>query len=226
MVLFLSTCISGLLMIPSAISAPHITLYDHLWIVLKAVIIGLSWAGEFYALKKLQLSMGMAVRSSGPLFTTAMAVLFFAETPSLVEWIGIGLVLCGYFQFIMLARLHKSEGTLRYRWLGVMMVATLLGTVAGGIDRYLLKSTAVTPVALQAWFPLYTPILLIPAAMYRRSQSKAQWKLRSLATNWSWAIPLISILLLLSDRLYFSALAHLKSLAVVGALRRARLLFR
>jgi transporter family protein len=220
-VLWYSTIISGLLAVPLAFQSTAIPFKAHLWILLKSAIICLSWTGEFFALKQIPLSIGMAVRSTGPFFTTLVAVFFFKEMPSIIEWTGISLVLAGYFNFIFLARFHKQTGTLRYRWLMLIFFATLLGTFSSGIDRHILKTLSVPPLTFLIWFSIYIA-LLISLPMIIFLINKVALIKRS---DFVWTIPLISILLLFSDWLYYIALANIdSSLSVVSALRRGALI--
>lgn len=220
-VLWLSIIISGLLAAPFAFQSTVIPLEAHLWILIKSAIICLSWAGEFFALKQIPLSIGMAVRSTGPFFTTLVAVFFFREMPSTIEWTGISLVLAGYFNFIFLARFHKHTGTLRYRWLMLIFLATLLGTFSSGIDRHILKALSVPPLTFLVWFSIYIAILTSLPMIILLTNKVTSVK----RSDFVWAIPLISILLIFSDWFYYTALANIdSSLSVVSALRRGALI--
>ena len=222
-VLFLSALIAALFMLPRVFVLQPMGVELHGWVLFKALVISFSWSGEFLALKRIPLSIGMAVRSCGPLFTTAIAVFFFNEQPSPLQWTGIGLILSGYFLFMFLARFHKQHDELKYRWLLLMLGATLLGSCSGGIDRYLLKSTTISPAALLAWFSLYTPLILLIPALPSLLKTGSFFKTGTI--RWSWGIPCISILLLISDLVYFGALSQKESsLAVVGALRRGSII--
>ena len=217
--LFITTSLSGLIMLPAVFTQAPLNGYQHGWIFFKSFIICFSWGGELFALRKIPLSLGMAIRSSGALLTFLLAIVFFHESPSPVQFAGITLIIFGYLQFVFLARFHRRTDSLQYRWLALMFLSTLLGVTSGGVDRHLLKTSMVSPHALQAWFSVYTPlILMIPALIFLRKQSDI--KIPSFSIGMV-AIPLISIFLLLSDRLYFSALSlETSSLAVVGSVRR------
>lgn len=224
-VLFLSVLVSGLIMLPGIFFTTKVPPFVHGWIFLKSFIICFSWAGEFFALKKTPLSFAVAVRSCGPLLTILMALLFFKETPELSQWGGILLILSGYGFFAFLALRSNSQDkseNIQLRFILLMFFSTILGTVSGGIDRYLLKTAQTPPETLLIWFSVYSlSILIIPATVYYFVKKKT-------AVNnmqWSWIIPLISIFLLVSDRIYFGALHDTEStLAVTGSLRRGSII--
>lgn len=154
-----------------------------------------------------------------------MALLFFKETPELSQWGGILLILSGYGFFAFLALRSNSQDkteNIQLRFILLMFLSTILGTVSGGIDRYLLKTAQTPPETLLIWFSVYSlSILIIPATVYYFVKKKT-------AVNnmqWSWIIPLISIFLLVSDRIYFGALHDTEStLAVTGSLRRGSII--
>jgi transporter family protein len=103
----------------------------------------------------------------------------------------------------------------------LIFLATLLGTFSSGIDRHILKTLSVPPLTFLVWFSIYIA-LLISLPMIILLMNKVASIKRS---DFVWAIPLISILLLLSDWLYYIALANVdSSLSVVSALRRGALI--
>lgn len=224
-VLFLSVLVSGAIMLPGIFFTAKVPVSVHCWIFLKSLVICFSWGGEFIALKKTPLSFAVAVRSCGPLLTLIVAVFFFKEMPETIQWGGICLILSGYGCFAILAirtNFQNRTETVHFRFILLIFFSTILGTLSGAIDRYLLKTATIEPQTLLTWYSIYTlAILTIPAVIYYFSKRKT-------ATNsvkWSWIIPLIALFLLISDRIYFGALHDTGStLAVTGSLRRGSII--
>ena len=50
----------------------------------------------------------------------------------------------------------------RNKWIGCMMVATLLGACSALYDKYLLQVIGLPVATVQAWFSLYLVVVLLP----------------------------------------------------------------
>jgi hypothetical protein len=74
----------------------------------------------------------------------------------------------------------------RNRWIGFMVMGTLLGAVSSLYDKYLLGHVGLTVPTVQAWFSVYLAVFFLPLAI--------GWKRRWWARNefhWRWSIPCI-----------------------------------
>ena len=188
---------------------------EHLMIIVKSVLVGASWTFALFALKHLPLSIAAPIRSTSPLWTITIAVLLFSERPSPTQWLGIGIVLGGFWMF---SRVGYREGIhfTRNRWVGCMVVATILGALSSIYDKVLLQRMLISPGTLQAWFTVYLVPVMVPLA--------ARWYCRERSQNrfeWRPAVFAISPLLLAADLVYFSALADPQALvSVVSTVRR------
>jgi transporter family protein len=188
----------------------------HLLIVLKAALVTASWVLSFFAMKYLPISLATPIRASAPLYTLLGAVVLFAERPSPRQWVGIGVVLLAYWAFSVIGR---SEGFAfsSNRWIIMAFAGTLLGAVSALYDKYLLRAVHLPPTTLQVWFTLYNAalqglIVLLVWAPRRRRTTAFRWR--------PW-IPAVGVLLLVSDALYFHALATEGALiSVVSTIRR------
>ena len=94
--------------------------------------------------------------------------------------------------------------------------ATILGAASALYDKYLLTTCGYNAAEVQAWFSIYLIPVMIPLLvdwfLHRRTSSPFQWR---------WSIPMIAILLLISDFLYFSANEQPNALiSVISPLRR------
>ncbi len=175
--------------------------HEHLLLVAKAALVGSSWLCGYYGLESLPLSIASPIRATAPLWTITMAVVFLHETPTARQVAGMMVILVFFFAFTFVGRkegIHfvKSKSVL------LMVAATLLGASSALYDKYLLQDAGLGPGEVQAWFSIYTAVLMIPpmGIWLRRGNRRA--------FEWRWSIPLIGLTLLLADILYFSAIAQ------------------
>ena len=192
---------------------------QHLLLILKSFIVGASWTFAFAALKHLPISIASPIRATSPFWTIAMAVLFLAERPSALQWIGVVLILIA---FLIFSWAGQKEGIVFHsnRWITFMVIATVIGAASGIYDKYLLQTVQLSPSTVQAWFSIYLVPIMLPLAFH-------WWRFERRKTpfHWRWSIPLIALFLLCSDFLYFTALADSEALiSIVSPLRRSSIL--
>lgn len=189
----------------------------HGLIMLKAAIVTLSWVLTFFALKALPISIATPIRASAPLFTLLGALVLFAERPSLRQSIGIMVTLGAYWLFSVIG---KSEGIHfgRNRWVWLLIMGTLVGSVSGLYDKHLLQIAKLPAVSMQFWFTFYNTLLqgCLVLIFWRPAQrARAPFV-------WRWSIAAVGALLLMADALYFRALAQPGALvSIVSTLRRS-----
>ena len=180
---------------------------------------GAAWAVateiNFFARKNLPLSIAAPIRATSPLWTVLIAVAALGERLALLQWVGVLVILTAFFAF---SRVGKAEGIHfhRDRWVGMMIVATLLGSVSALYDKYLLQSVNLAASSVQAWFSIYLVPVLLPLGgrwwLFERRENKFQWR---------WSIPLIAVTLLIADFLYFTAIRYPDALiSVISPVRR------
>lgn len=188
---------------------------SHLLLFAKGALVGASWLCGYIGLKSLPLSIATPIRATGPLWTISLAVLVFRESPTPRQWLGVAIILVSFFAFTFVGR---REGIHFHRNKAVffMIAATLLGAVSSLYDKFLLQTADLTPGQVQAWFTIYTSMILIPALwLWRRSENRHPF-------HWHWAIPVIGITLLAADLLYFTAIAQPDALiSLISPVRRA-----
>lgn len=196
-----------------------IPLVDHLRLFLKSGLVGASWIFGYFALKHLPLSIASPIRATSPLWTILLAVLLFAERPTYWQWLGVTTVLGAFYAFSFVGKLegirfHKDK------WVGFMLIATLLGACSAIYDKYLLQTVRMEPATVQAWFSIYLVVALYPFYLL---WLKGAWP-RGIF-HWRWSIPMIGLLLLIADMLYFTAVAQEDALiAIISPIRRASVL--
>ena len=206
-------------LLPPMLVTDALTWKQHLQLLLKSGIVAASWIGTYYALKHLPLSLGAPIRATSPLFTLLGAILILGERPTWLETVGI-LTTLASFLGLSLAGAREGVHFHRNKWVGFIILGTLLGAVSSLYDKYLLGSLKFSVPTVQCWFSIYLVVLFAPFAF--------GWKLRLWPRNefqWRWSIPVIALALLVADYLYFSALRQPGALvSIVMSLRRANTL--
>lgn len=201
--------------VPELLRVESLDSIAHLRLAAKAVIAGSSWICASFALKHLPISIAAPIRATSPLVTVLFAVLFMAERPSITQWLGVAIVLSAFYAFSLAGR---REGIVfhRDRWITLMILATILGAASALYDKYLLNTCGYRSAEVQAWFSIYLVPVMLPVL--------AHWLIRGRSTTpfeYRWSIPMIALLLLISDFLYFSANEQPNALiSVISPLRR------
>jgi transporter family protein len=188
---------------------------SHLLLFAKAVLVGASWLCGYYGIKSLPLSIASPIRATGPLWTITFAVLWLHESPTPRQWLGVTIILLAFFAFTIIGR-REGIHFHRNRAVFFMIGATLLGAASTLYDKFLLQAAHLTPSQVQAWFSLYTTlILLLPLLLWLRLKNRHPF-------HWRWSIPVIGITLLAADILYFTAIAQPGALiSLISPVRRS-----
>lgn len=208
----------GLLTSNQLLFVPHLDFQGHLRMLLKTCIVLSSWICTYFALKHLPLTIFAPIRSTGPLWTTLGAFIFFSERLSAIQAIGGATIFIFFYLFSTEGRLEGfSFKTNKYFWL--MILGTLLGSVSALYDRFLLREMNV--MAVEAYFTFYQTLLLIPilGLLWYPKRSK------STPFQWRWTIPFIGVFLLIGDYLYFYSISLPDSLiSIISLVRRSNVL--
>ncbi len=187
-----------------------------LWLILlKSVIVTISWVCVYYAMRDLPLSLAAPIRASAPLWTLAGSLFIFGEIPTLLQGTGMAAVFAG---FILFSSLGHSEG---FKWHSKAMMLIIAGTLAGAAsalyDKFLLNTLAIAKEAVQFYFSLYLTLILGAAMLVRK-----YFFCRGTAFVWKWSIPLTGIMLIVADCLYFYALSMPDTrISILSFLRRS-----
>ena len=223
-VLMLNTFFGMLLMSPAIISEIYHgdsgfdgSMTAHGLILIKSVIVLISWLLGYFAIKHLPLTIQGPINASRPVMVLTGAVLIFGERLNLIQWVGITL---GFLSLFLISRIGSREGfSLRNsRWIWMSIGAAIFGAVSGLYDKYLLRNYA--PIDVQSWYSLYQFIIMGTAILImRRFYPRAA----GVATQfrWRWTIPLIALFLTGADMAYFYSLSFDDSMiSVVSMIRR------
>jgi len=201
--------------LPPALKVATLTAHEHLLLLGKSTLVAGSWICSYFAVKHLPVSLASPIRATGPLWTLFGALLMLGERPSWVEFLGVGITLAS---FVSLSFVGAKEGVhfLRNRWVGWLIAGTLLGSLSGLYDKFLMGRGGFNAATVQCWFSIYLALIFLPIAV--------GWKLRWWPRNvfhWRWSILGVSFALLAADFLYFDALRDPDALiSLVSSLRR------
>lgn len=208
----------GFIPIDNRVFVPHLDIQGHLRMIIKTVLVLSSWICTYFALKHLPLTIFAPIRSTGPLWTTIGAFLFFSERLSPIQLSG-GLLM---FIFFFLSSIEgRFEGisfrSNKYIWL--MIIGTVLGSISALYDKFLLRELEV--MAVQAYFTFYQTVLLIPILGFLWYPGRA----KNTTFQWRSAIPFIGIFLLIGDYLYFYSISLPESLiSIISLVRRSNVI--
>lgn len=226
-VLLLTTTLSALLFAPVIIASLtdatwfEGTMFDygrqgldmHLRVMLKAAITLSSWMFGYVGIKHLPLTIVGPINATRPVIVLLGALIIFGERLNALQWVGVVLA---FISILLLSRAGKREGIdfVRNRYVLYVALAAVLGATSGLYDRYLLRE--VDAMFVQSWFSVYQAVMMAIVVGF-------MWARRVLPRfHWSWAIPLVTILLTIADMAYFVALSREESMvAVVSMIRRS-----
>ena len=227
-VLFFANCVSAAIWLlvmliargapdalPSTLAVASLDWTQHARLALKSLIVALSWMCAYFAVKHLPVSIAAPIRATGPMWTLMGALLLLGERPSWLQLAGIVTTLAS---FLGLSVAGRAEGLdfRRNKWIGWLIIGTLLNAVSALYDKFLLGRLGFSAATVQAWFSIYLALFFLPLAV--------GWKLRwwpRQEFHWRGSIVLMSLCLLVADFVYFDALRHPEALiSLVSSLRR------
>lgn len=228
-VLLLNTFFSALFLLPMIISAecgfrwfdgtvlaasPG-TLSAHGLVLLKSSIVLTSWIFGYFAMKHLPITIVGPINATRPVMVLVGALLIFGERLNAYQWTGVAFALVSLF---LLSRSGRREGVdFRHNiWIIFIAVAAVAAVASGLYDKFIMSR--LDPVFVQGWCNLYLFGLMSVVI------GILWWPRRRTTTpfHWSWAIPLISVFLVLADFAYFYALHQPDAMiSIVSMVRRS-----
>ncbi len=227
-VLWFNTLFSTLIFLPLILSAeskagwfdgtifsiPEGDATSHMLVALKSFIVLSSWIFGYYGIKHLPITIVGPINATRPVMVLLGAMVVFGERLNMLQWIGVSLSAVSLF---LLSRSGKREGVdFRHnRWIACIAVAALLGAISGLYDRYIMQS--LNPLFVQSWYNVYQlGLMTILTAIIWLPKRNSSPRFR-----WSWAIPMISILISMADFAYFYALCNDEAMiSIVSMIRR------
>ena len=191
------------------------------YIILKIIIVLLSWIFGYYAMKHLPITIVGPINATRPVLVLIGAVVVYGERLNIYQWIGIVLAMAS---FVLLNRSSRKEGIdfKHDRWIYFLVLAAVMGAISGLYDKYLMASyvdggLGLPRMAVQSWYNVYQSVMmgivmLVVWLPKRRVSTPFKWR---------WSIVLISVFLSAADFLYFYSLSLPDAMiSVVSMVRR------
>jgi bacterial/archaeal transporter family protein len=228
-VLFLNTVFCSLFFLPTLLLSrfspdtikgtlfyvADVDLRTHGFILLKSVIVLISWGSAYVAIKHLPITLVGPIKALQPAFVLLGALIVFGEQLNIWQFSGIFVALACFFLYSLAG---KKEGISFWsnKWVWFLFLAVFSGAISGLYDKFLMREF--DRMAVQVWYTIYQIFMMLPILLfvwYPRRKSSAPFQFR-------WAIVGIAFFLCLSDFLYFYALSIPESMvSVVSVIRRS-----
>jgi transporter family protein len=190
-------------------------LQDHLSLMLKAVLVSLSWVSGLKAMECLPLTTVSTIKASRPMFVLIFSILLFGERLNLLQWLGVAVVMTALF-LSSRSKHHETDKKTSAKGLTFMIVSVLSGSASALYDKHILQH--LEPLFVQSWTNVYITILLALVLLVQYLTDKEHFQ----PFVWDWRILLISVLITVSDSLYFFSVKDPDALlSVISLIRRS-----
>lgn len=195
-VLFFYTMIAFLCSLFFVSEAVSVDFKYILFVLLKSLVISLSWFFTMKAVSKLDLGIVVPFSLLGTVSTTLLAWVFFKESIGLVQIGGIIIILVGLF---LISRLSKKEekGANDYKYLWLLVLSAFLSSISAIIDKHLL--TNIDRGSVLFWFFFFLALIYFIVCIIKNKRVD----IKNLKNN-LWVIG-IGVSIFLSDLLYYWA---------------------
>lgn len=203
----------------------HVPLLDvegHLFTLLKSAIVLSSWIFAYISLKHLPLSVVSPMQATRPMWTLIGALVLFDERLNSWQWVGVLLAIGSIFAFSFKGYRRKKRtpdnpANLNKPYYICLALSIVIGACSGLYDKYMMRRYDHN--AVQVYYTLYQALMMaVVWVIMRRKELKAR---RLPSIQWTPAIVLISLFLVISDNVYMLALRDPESMiAVVSTIRR------
>jgi len=211
-ILFFYTLVSFFCSLFFANIAFEVGFVSVLYILLKAVVISLSWFFTMKAMSKLQLGIVVPFSLLGSVSTTVLAFIFFGEEIGFAQIGGILIILVG---LILLSRLCKKEEETKneYKYLLLLVLAAFLSSISAIVDRHLLKD--IEKGSILFWFFFFLSVIYLVVCLIRNKKIS----FGNLKNN-LWVIG-IGVSIFLSDLFYYMAVSReTATLSIISIIRK------
>lgn len=194
-------------------NAINVDLSSIILIFAKSVIIFFAWLLSFIAIRGLPISIISPFGTLTPVFTILFGVLILNERIIFLQALGIIIMLIVYY-FIGKIGAVEIKGLFKNKYLYLMIASTFLSSISAIIDKFALRT--IDAGQMQFWFSLFVSLLYTLAFIFNRTRNGDRQPVK-----FNLFIILMSIFLVLSDRIYFSAVKIPSSeISVIMPVRR------
>ena len=194
------------------------SLQDHLSLVLKAVLVSTSWVSGLIAMQRLPLTTVSTIKASRPMFVVIFSIILFGERLNLLQWLGVAIVMVALFLSSRSKR-HETDKETSAKGMTCMIISVLSGAASALYDKFILQH--LEPLFVQSWTNIYITILLALVMLVQYLTDKEHFQ----PFVWDWRILLISVLITVSDAIYFFAVKDPDALlSVISMIRRSSVL--
>ncbi|PJI10074.1 MULTISPECIES: DMT family transporter [Clostridium] len=198
-------------------NASKISTSSILILLFKTFVVFIAWLLSFTAIKHLPISVITPFDTLNPMFSVIFGILILNERLYLFQYVGIAIMLVSYY-FIGRVGSNEVVNIFKNKYFYFMICAAILNAISATIDKIALKS--INPGQMQFWFCFFMFLFNMSAMLYCRitSRDKSPFKL-------DFYIPLMSVILITADRIYFMALNIPSSeISIVMPLRKISIL--
>ena len=210
-ILVTATGLTALYLSPFLKAGP---LADHLSLVLKAVLVSASWVSGLKAMECLPLTTVSNIKASRPMFVVIFSIILFGERLNFWQWMGVAVVMAALFLSTR-SRRHETDKENSTKGVMFMVVSVLSGAASALYDKHILQH--MEPMFVQSWTNIYITVLLALVMLVQYLTDREHFQ----PLAWDWRIPVIAILITVSDSLYFYAVKDTDALlSVISTIRR------
>lgn len=214
-ILLSSTALTAIYLSPFLSSG---SLQDHLSLVLKAVLVSTSWVSGLIAMQHLPLTTVSTIKASRPMFVVFFSIILFGERLNLLQWLGVAVVMTALFLSSRSKR-HETDKETSARGMTCMIISVLSGAASALYDKYILQH--LEPLFVQSWTNIYITVLLALVMLVQYLTDKEHFQ----PFRWDWHILVISVLITVSDAIYFYSVKDPDALlSVISMIRRSSVL--
>ena len=210
-VLLVATALSTLFLCPFLSAG---TGREHLQIVLKAVLVTISWISGLIGLKLLPITTVSTLKASRPFFVVLFSIVLFGERLNVWQWGGVALALLA---LTLLSGVSRKEGFAftKSKGIAAMAVSILAGVASALYDKHIISG--MEPLFLQSWGNFYITVLLVICVVVKALHDKEKRE----RFKWDWMLVVIAVFITGADMLYFFALKQEGALlSVISLIRR------
>jgi drug/metabolite transporter (DMT)-like permease len=179
-------------------------------VVLKSLVIYFCWIMEFIAFQHLSISVATPFKTLNPIFSILWGIMLLGEHLGILQGAGF-IVIFGAYYIIARSDRKGKESILHFfknRYLYLIFASSFLSSLSGLIDKFALKR--MNTGQMQFWFMLFLSLLFISTFVVTELR-----KGKRPAFTFNIYILFTAVTIVLSDRLYFSAIAIPESMLSV-----------